>query len=339
MINTGEQSCCWGLRQTLLLTYQQTPIASSGGSQGTLLNCEHWALPLASVSPHGKQGRSNLPKKTSYGNGTGVRQGSSTAWKGDCRHWCGGAGRQAVGRGCALSGLATVPTPAPPQCQEQQLHGYAVSKLLPFPWREASALDEPSEHPAAAKTTAPGLVRGMELVVLLAGDIVGPCSIVPQPPNPQGGTAGGPQDPTRRPPAPAWLSLEEPPDAPEYARNAALGRFGIILSLPPLFSHKGLHLIPESCSEALHSPFQHIAGDGESTGNPSITSWPHVTQRSLGLREPPAPRQGWSSGAGWGQSWGAEECGVTVTTGTGTSVLPWGCTRHLLQLRSAPNSS
>lgn len=89
-----------------------------------------------------------------------------------------------------------------------------------------------------------------------------------------------PRHPT---PAPLPPSTDTP-DSPERPRNAALGRFGIIPALPPLFSHKGLVLIRASSScAAPHSPFQrgwddrgvHRQCRGGSCWpwNPSLETW------------------------------------------------------------------
>lgn len=116
-------------------------------------------------------------------------------------------------------------------------------------------------------------------------------------------TASGAVSPTHHPFIPSLAACTEAPDALEYARNAALGRFGIILSLPPLFSHKGLSLISGGGCAALN-PQRGAAAPHPSRG----------AAEGMGLR-------GWM-GTGWGRQ-GASG-GDTVAGGAGSTVLPPG---------------
>lgn len=232
----------------------------------------------------------------------------------------------AAGRGRALGGLATVISLAellpcanpgivavphsPCGLQERRLCGYAASSLLPFPPREASAPAEPSKRPVLPRpgsiwSVLPNTGNGASCTDNMR-NLQLPAVLCPSTRAPRVAWLGHPGT-HRHPLRPSLAPSAEPPDAPEYARNAALGRFGIISSLPPLFSHKGLALIP-GCA-ALHSPFQLRQGGH---GVPVVVSWPRTTQLPHDLEGPCDPPRGAGQRGCLGtESWGTMEgeCG------------------------------
>lgn len=237
-------------------------------------------------------------KPTGYENGTGVSRGSGTAWEAACRPCPGWFGHG------AQSGRASPPCQPPHPCSTtlapaaRRSDGSGIMpRAASCPSHGGKRLHQPS-HQSARCCPWLGAAEPGEQSSLHRGHekSSAPRSVVSQHPSPQGCTAGASRDPHH----PSQAPSAEVPDALEYARNAALGRFGIISSLPPLFSHKGLALIPESGCAALHSPFQHIASPG-GPGVPTTASHPRATQPPPGLQGsggPPPPGHGAAGLAG-----------------------------------------